>query len=132
TRIPYELAGFAAGLPLSNHLILVFILISYLILGCIMDAIAMIVLTVPIFYPVILELGFDPVWFGVIMVIVMEMALITPPVGMNVFAIAGVSKDVPLYTIFRGILPFLIAMVVCIALIVAFPEIATFLPSTMT
>jgi len=131
TRIPYELAAFSAGLPLPNHLILVFILISYLILGCIMDAIAMIVLTVPIFYPVILELGFDPVWFGVIMVLVMEMALITPPVGMNVFAIAGVAKDVPLYTIFRGILPFLIAIVVCVGLLVAVPEIATFLPSTM-
>jgi len=131
TVTPYEFAGFATALPLPNHVTLVFILISYLILGCAMDSIAMIVLTVPILYPVILELGVDPVWFGVIMVIVMEMALITPPVGMNVFAIAGVSKDVPLYTIFRGILPFLVAMIVCVALLIAVPEIATFLPSTM-
>ena len=96
-----------------------------------MDSIAMIVLTVPISYPVILELRFDPIWFGVIMVIVMEMSLITPPLGMNVFAIAGVSKDVPLYTIFRGILPFLVAMIVCVALLIAVPEITNFLPSTM-
>lgn len=131
TRIPYELAMFSAELPLPPHLILVFILIVYLILGAVMDAIAMIVLTVPIFYPVILKLGFDPIWFGVVMVIVMEMALITPPIGMNVFAIAGVAKDVPLFTIFRGILPFLVAMIVCVALIVAFPQIAMFLPGTM-
>jgi len=91
----------------------------------------MIVLTVPIFYPVILELGVDPIWFGVIMVIVMEMTLITPPLGMNVFAIAGVAKDVPLYTIFRGILLFLVAMIVCVALLIAVPEITKFLPSTM-
>lgn len=96
-----------------------------------MDSIAMIVLTMLIFYPVILELGFAPIWFGVIMVIVMGMALITPPVGMNVFAIAGVSKDVPLYTIFRDILPNLLAMIVCVALLIAVPEIATFFPSTM-
>ena len=132
TRIPYELAGFAAGLPLHPLLIVGFILIVYLVLGCVMDAIAMIVLTVPIFYPVILELGFDSIWFGVIMVIVMEMGLITPPVGVNVFAIAGVAKDVPLYTIFRGIIPFLLAMIVCIIVLLFVPQIATFLPSTMT
>lgn len=91
----------------------------------------MIVLTVPIFHLVILELWFDPIWFGVIMVIVMEMTLITPPLGMNVFAIAGVAKDVPLYTIFRGILLFLVAMIVCVALLIAVPEITKFLPSTM-
>ena len=95
------------------------------------NVIAMIVLTVPIFYPVIIKLGFDPVWFGVIMVIVMEMALITPPVGMNVFAISGVATDVPLYTIFGGVLPFLAAMILCVALLMIFPQIAIFLPGLM-
>ncbi len=131
TRIPNELADFAVGLPFPPILIIIFILIIYLALGCVMDSIAMIVLTVPIFYPVVIQLGYDPIWFGVIMVIVMEMALITPPVGMNVFAIAGVATEIPLYTIFRGVLPFLAAMVICVALMMAFPQIATFLPGLM-
>ena len=131
TRIPNELADLAVSLPLPPHLIVVFILIIYLALGSVMDSIAMIVLTVPIFYPVVMELGFDPIWFGVIMVIVMEMALITPPVGMNVFAIAGVAPEIPLYTVFKGIIPFLVAMIICIAFLMAFPQIATFLPGLM-
>ncbi len=131
TRIPNALADLAVALPLPPILIVVFILIIYLALGSVMDSIAMIVLTVPIFYPVVMELGFDPIWFGVIMVIVMEMALITPPVGMNVFAIAGVASEIPLYTIFRGVLPFLAAMLICVAFLMAFPQIATFLPGLM-
>lgn len=131
TRIPNELADFAIGLPFPPILIIILILIIYLALGCVMDSIAMIVLTVPIFYPVVIKLGFDPIWFGVIMVIVMEMALITPPVGMNVFAIAGVAPDIPLYTIFKGVLPFLAAMVICVALMMIIPQIATFLPGLM-
>lgn len=132
TRIPSELAKFATSLPLHPVLILIFILIVYLFLGCIIDAIAMIVLTVPIFYPVIIELGFNSVWFGVIAVIVMEMALITPPVGMNVFAIAGTAGNVPMYTIFKGIFPFLIAMIILLVILIIFPKLAIFLPSLMT
>lgn len=131
TRIPNALADLAIGLPFPPIVIIIFILIIYLALGCVMDSIAMIVLTVPIFYPVVIELGFDPIWFGVIMVIVMEMALITPPIGMNVFAIAGVAADIPLYTIFKGVLPFLAAMVICVALLMVVPHIATFLPGLM-
>ena len=131
TRIPNALADLAVGLPFPPILIIIFILIIYLALGCVMDSIAMIVLTVPIFYPVVIKLGYDPIWFGVIMVIVMEMALITPPVGMNVFAIAGVATEIPLYTIFKGVLPFLAAMVICVAFLMAFPQIATFLPGLM-
>jgi TRAP-type C4-dicarboxylate transport system permease large subunit len=131
TRIPAELAKVAVALPLHPILVVIFILIIYLFLGCVVDAIAMIVLTVPIFYPVVIELGFDSVWFGVITVIVMEMALITPPVGMNVFSIAGVAGDIPLYTIFRGIFPFLIAMVLLVAILIAIPQFATFLPNLM-
>jgi tripartite ATP-independent transporter DctM subunit len=131
TRIPAELAKLAVALPVPPIFVMIFILIIYLFLGCIVDAIAMIVLTVPIFYPVVLGLGFNSVWFGVITVIVMEMGLITPPVGMNVFAIAGVANDIPLYTIFRGIFPFLIAMVLLVALLIAVPQLATFLPNLM-
>jgi len=132
TRIPAELAKFATSLPIHPVLILIFILIVYLFLGCIVDAIAMIVLTIPIFYPAVIELGFNSVWFGVIAVIVMEMALITPPVGMNVFAIAGTAGDIPMYTIFKGIFPFLIAMIILLAILIIFQQIATFLPSLMT
>jgi TRAP-type C4-dicarboxylate transport system permease large subunit len=91
----------------------------------------MIVLTVPIFYPVVIELGFDAIWFGVMMVIVMEMALITPPVGMNVFAIAGVAPDINLYTVFKGIMPFLVAMLICVTILFVIPQVATFLPGLM-
>jgi TRAP-type C4-dicarboxylate transport system permease large subunit len=92
---------------------------------------AMIVLTVPIFFPVITALGFHPIWFGIIIVKIVEIGQITPPVGINVFVIKGVAKDVPMYTIFRGIVPFLIASAVEVVLLCLFPQIATFLPDLM-
>ncbi|MBW2338847.1 MAG: TRAP transporter large permease [Deltaproteobacteria bacterium] len=131
SRVPFELASFVGGLPVSAHVILIGILIVYLFLGCIMDTLAMVILTVPIFYPVIVKLGFDPIWFGVIMVLVSEMGVITPPVGLNVYVIHGVAKDVPLFTIFRGIAPFLLMMIVCIIFVIIFPQIALFLPNLM-
>ena len=97
-----------------------------------MDGLAMIVFTVPIFYPVVVGLGFDPIWFGVIVVLIGEIAAITPPVGINVYVVKGVAPDVPMETIFRGILPFLGALVVCTILLIFFPQIVTFLPSFMT
>lgn len=132
SRLPFELASFVSGLPVSRYIILIAILIAYLFLGCIMDTLAMVILTVPIFYPVIVKLGFDPIWFGVIMVLVSEMGVITPPVGLNVYVIHGVAKNVPLFTIFRGVLPFLLMMIFCIILVIAFPQIALFLPSVMS
>ena len=131
TRLPFELADFVVGLPVNRYIILAGILLVYFFLGCIMSAIAMILLTVPIFFPVIMALGFDPIWFGIIIVRVCEVAMITPPVGMNVYVIYGVAKDVPLYTIFRGIVPFLIADMLHIALLVAVPQISLFLPGLM-
>ncbi|MDP2916847.1 MAG: TRAP transporter large permease [Dehalococcoidia bacterium] len=131
TRIPTELAEFVSGLPVPSLVIFAFIIVIYLFLGCIMDPISMIILTVPIFYPMTKALGFDPIWFGVIIVITMEMGMITPPVGVNVFVINGVAKDVPMETTFRGMIPFLIAMVVGVVILTAFPQIATFLPGTM-
>jgi C4-dicarboxylate transporter DctM subunit len=131
STIPFWLAGFVSGLPVPPLAIIVVIFAIYLVLGCFIDVMAMILLTIPIFYPVVVALGLDPVWFGVIVVIVMEMGMITPPVGLNVYVISGVAKDVPMYTVFRGIIPFLLPMVVCAAILMIFPQIALFLPSTM-
>lgn len=97
-----------------------------------MDSLALVTLTIPILYPLVLSLGFNGIWFGVIIVLVAEMGVITPPVGINVYVIKGVAPDVPLETIFKGIFPFLGAIIVCIAILIAFPQIALFLPSFMT
>jgi C4-dicarboxylate transporter DctM subunit len=131
STIVFEVADLAAGIPVSRHIILVVILIFYLILGSIMDVASGLLITLPIFYPVVMNLGFDSVWFGVIAVVMFEAGLITPPVGLNVFVVSGVAKDIPLYTIFRGIVPFLIAILVSLVILIAFPQIATFLPSLM-
>jgi tripartite ATP-independent transporter DctM subunit len=130
TTLPMALAKFVSSLAIPPLGILICILVVYLILGCLMDALAMILLTMPIFIPVILALGFDPIWFGVILCLMCEMALITPPVGMNVFVISGMS-GVPMYTVFRGIMPFLIAMVIGMVVLIAFPQISLWLPRTM-
>jgi C4-dicarboxylate transporter, DctM subunit len=95
-----------------------------------MDGIAMVLITVPIFFPLVKSLGFDPIWFGIIIVIMVEAGLITPPVGMNVFVIKGIAPDVPMYTIFRGIVPFLVATAVLLILLFVWPQIALFLPGT--
>lgn len=130
SRFTVVLAEFVAGLPLPPILILVCILFLFLILGCVMDPFAMLLIVVPILYPVIISLGLDPVWFAVLVVLMMELGMITPPVGMNVI-MKGVAKDVPMYTIFKGLLPFVVAMAVCVALIVVFPDLALILPNTM-
>jgi TRAP-type C4-dicarboxylate transport system permease large subunit len=123
------MADWAGSLPIPPFSVMAIMLLIYLILGCFIDALALILLTIPIFYPVAVEiLRYDPIWFGVIIVMVMAMGVITPPVGMNVYIVKGIAKDVPLETIFRGIFPFLGALIVCIAILIAFPQIATFLP----
>jgi len=131
TRLPFELADFIGGLPVNRYIIMLLILVLYLFLGCIMDAMGMILLTVPILFPVAQSLGFDAIWFGILIVRVFEMASITPPVGLNVFVIKGVAKDVPMGTIFRGIIPFLMADIVHVALLIAVPQVALFLPNLM-
>ncbi len=131
TRVPFDLAGWVGSLPLPPHVVLGLIILVYLVGGCFMDALAMIMLTVPIFFPVVQALGFDPIWFGVIIVLVTEMGVITPPVGVNVYVVHGVAKDVPLETIFRGVMPMLLAMLVCNLLLIIFPQIALFLPNLM-
>lgn len=133
SRIPFEIASWAGGLPLPPYAVIIIILAIYLVLGCFIDALALVLLTTPIFYPVaVTTLGYDPIWFGVIIVMVVAMGVITPPVGMNVYIIKGVAKDIPLETIFSGIWPFLIAQIVCLALLIAFPQIATFLPEHLS
>ena len=131
STIPMAVSSWMAGLEVSRYVILVIIILIYLILGCFLDAISMMVLTMPVIFPVVKTLGFDPIWFGVICVIMMEAGLITPPVGLNVYTLAGVVKDVPMQTIFRGAAPFLISMIAVVILITIFPKIALFLPSMM-
>jgi TRAP-type C4-dicarboxylate transport system permease large subunit len=107
------------------------ILVLYIILGCVMNVLPVIILTLPVIFPTVMVLGYDPIWFGVIMVLIVQIGVITPPIGMNVFAISGVAKGVPLSTIFRGIMPFWIAMIIAIAILIAFPQIALFLPNLL-
>jgi tripartite ATP-independent transporter DctM subunit len=129
--LPNLISDWIVGLPLGKVAILVVILLMYFVLGCLLDSLAMVLLTIPIVFPIVSALGFDPIWFGIIIVMVVELGLITPPIGMNVFVIKGIAKDVPLETIFRGVLPFVVAQFALIALIVLFPQIALWLPSTM-
>jgi TRAP-type C4-dicarboxylate transport system permease large subunit len=106
-------------------------MVMYLVLGCLMDAMAMIILTVPIIFPVIIHLGFDPIWFGIIVVMTVELGLISPPVGMNVFVIKSVIHDVSFATIFRGVMPFVLTDVVRLVILIAFPILALWLPQRM-
>jgi C4-dicarboxylate transporter, DctM subunit len=129
SRIPFMLAEKLVALPIPPIAIMIVMLILYFVGGFFMDSLALIVVTIPIFFPVVQELGFDPIWFGIMLVVLGEMGVITPPVGVNVFVIKGISPDVPLETIFRGILPFLVALIICACLLIVFPKIATFLPS---
>ena len=131
TEIPLKLADFIVTMQVSRYVIFIFVLLLYVVLGMVMNIIPMIMLTLPILFPTILALGFDPIWYGVIMVMMMEMGQITPPVGINVFVIAGVAKDVPMATIFKGILPFVLAMVIVIVILTIFPDLALILPESM-
>lgn len=130
TRLPVEFATYVASLPVNRYVIMLFIVIVYLILGCLMDSLAIVLLTVPVFFPLILQLHFDPIWFGIIVVRVTEMGMITPPVGMNVYVIHGITK-VPMQTIFRGVMPFLVADVCELVLLLFIPQISLFLPNLM-
>ena len=129
SKLPIELANYVTTLPVSPLLILIAILVIYLLLGCLMPAIPMLILTVPIFYPVVMGMGYDPIWFGVIMVLMFEMAVITPPMGINVLALQTVTQDISLSDMFLGVIPFLLVMIFCVALLIIFPDIALFLPS---
>jgi tripartite ATP-independent transporter DctM subunit len=129
TQLPFELAQVVASLEVNRYIILGCVLLIFMVLGCVMDSLSIVLLTIPIFFPVITALEFDPIWFGIVVVRVVEIGMITPPVGVNVFIIKGVAKDVPMYTIFRGILPFLMADICHVGLLLAVPQITLFLPN---
>ncbi len=131
TQSPQKLTEFLTGLGVGRYGVLALIMLMYLVLGCLMDAMAMIILTVPIIFPVIANLGFDPVWFGIIIVMTVELGLIHPPVGMNVFVIKSVVHDVSFTTIFKGVLPFVATDILRLVILISFPLIALWLPSRM-
>jgi tripartite ATP-independent transporter DctM subunit len=131
THIPAMLGESLGALNVGPYGTLVVILLAYVVLGMFMDGLSMLVITIPIVFPVILSFGFDPIWFGVVAVIVIEMGMITPPVGLNVFVVRGVADNVSLGTVFKGVTPFLLAMLVGLILIILFPQIALIIPNTM-
>lgn len=131
TDLPMQLAVFLKSLTVSRYVLFALILGLYLLLGMLMNIIPMIMLTLPILFPTITMLGFDPVWFGVIMVIMMEMGQITPPIGINVFVIHGIAGDVPMMEIYKGIVPFILVEILVIILLTIFPQIVMFLPDSM-
>ncbi len=131
TQTPQKLTEFLTGLGIGRYGVLALIMVMYLLLGCLMDAMAMIILTVPIIFPVIMQLGFDPIWFGVIIVMTVELGLIHPPVGMNVFVIKSVVQEVSFTTIFKGAIPFVLTDILRLLILIAFPAIALWLPGRM-
>ncbi len=132
TMIPFILADWVGSLPIPSFAIMAIIVFIYFIGGFFMDSMALVVVTIPIFFPLVMKLGFDSIWFGVIIVLVAEMGVITPPVGVNVFVIKGIAPEIPLEVIFKGILPFLLALILFTIILMVFPQIATFLPSLVT
>ncbi len=128
TQIPFKLAAWLSSLPLAGWIIMSFIILFYLFAGCFVDALALILLTIPIFAPVVSKLGYNPIWFGVIIVVVTQMGVISPPVGVNAYIVSGIERDIPLQTVFKGVLPFLAALIVAAAILLAFPQISLVLP----
>lgn len=131
SRLPALLARFVAGLDLSMYAILAVVIFIYIILGCVMNIIPMMLLTLPSIYPTIQSLGIDGIWFGVITVIVMEMGMITPPIGLNVFTMASLAPDISMGTVFKGVMPFFFGMILCVILVIIFPQLALWLPSSL-
>lgn len=131
STIPMELAAWVEGLGLPPILVMIAIIVVYFVLGCFIDANSMVLLTIPIFFPLVTSLGFDPIWFGIIIVLMVELAAITPPMGLNVYVISGVAKEVPMQQIFRNILPFVLADLAVVGLLLAFPLLATTIPGHM-
>jgi tripartite ATP-independent transporter DctM subunit len=132
STIPFLLADWVGNLPIHPMAIMAIIIFIFFVGGFFMDSMALIVVIVPIFFPIVQQLGFDLIWFGVIIVLTGEMGVITPPVGVNVFVIKGIAPDIPLNTIFKGIFPFLYALIILTIIVLFVPQIATFLPSLIS
>ncbi|RLC32153.1 MAG: C4-dicarboxylate ABC transporter permease [Deltaproteobacteria bacterium] len=131
SRIPFDIANWVAGFNLPSYAVMILIIMVYFIGGCFIDALALIMLTVPIFFPVVSAMGYDPMWFGVIIVMVTQIGVITPPVGVNVYVVNSVARDVPLEVIFKGVIPMIIALLIGTLIMIPFPQIALFLPGLM-
>ncbi|MBG0789513.1 MAG: TRAP transporter large permease [Desulfovibrionaceae bacterium] len=135
TRIPFDIANWVSSFDMPSFAIMGAIILIYFIGGCFMDSLALIMLTIPVFFPVVMDMGYDPIWFGIIIVLVAEMGVITPPVGINVYVVFGmcqkIAPDVTLEDVFKGILPFMLSIVTGIALLFIFPQIILFLPGLM-
>ena len=128
TRLPFIIADFAAGLPVSPYIVLALILLIYLVGGCFMDSLGFLVLTIPIFFPLGIALGFDPIWFSIIITMVTTMGAITPPVGVNIYVVKALAPEVPLETIFKSVSFFLIACIISIIILIVFPQIVLIIP----
>ena len=131
SRLPSTFAAYVSGLDVSRYVVLLIIFLIYAFLGCLMDAVPMMLITLPIFYPVITNLGFDGIWFGVFMVLVVNLGFVTPPVGMNCYVVNGIMKETGLHNIFKGTMPFIVAILAAIVICTIFPPIATWLPGMM-
>ncbi len=130
SKLPFFLADLVVEFELSKYVVIIAVIVLYLILGMFLDVISAVILTMPVIFPILTTLGFDPIWIGVFVIVLIQIGLVTPPVGLDLFMLSGVT-NVPLGTIFRGILPFIAAMLVGLTLIIIFPEIALWLPQTM-
>jgi tripartite ATP-independent transporter DctM subunit len=131
TRIPFDIASWVVGLPVSNTAIMMIIFAIYIVGGAVMDALALLLITIPIFFPVARELGYDPIWFGVTITVITTLGAVTPPVGATTYVVAGMARDVPLGDVFKGVTYFLPAYVICVLILMIFPEFVTFLPGLM-
>ena len=128
SRLPMDIAAFIGTADVAPWVVLVMIISSYSILGCFIHNIPLLLLTIPVFFPIVMGLGYDPIWFGVIVVVLGEIAIITPPVGINLYIVKGVAEYIPLSTIYKGIMPFIMVLLFSVSLLVAFPKLSTFLP----
>lgn len=131
TRIPFDIAGWVVGLPVPNIAIMAIIFAIYVVGGAVMDALALLLITIPIFFPVATKLGYDPIWFGVTITVITTLGAVTPPVGATTYVVGGMAGDVPLEDVFKGVSFFLPAYIVCVLILMIFPEIITFLPNLM-
>ncbi|HDR16009.1 MAG TPA: TRAP transporter large permease [Desulfobacteraceae bacterium] len=129
TRIPFEIASWVADLPVPGAMILTIIFFIYVFGGAVMDALALLLITIPVFFPVALELGYDPIWFSVTITVITTLGAVTPPVGATTYVVGGMAKDVPLSTVFKGVTFFLPAYLLCVAILMVFPGLVTFLPN---
>ncbi|MCK5165120.1 MAG: TRAP transporter large permease subunit, partial [Desulfobacula sp.] len=131
TRIPFDIATWVVALPFSKLTIMAIIFLIYIIGGAVMDALALLLITIPIFFPVAIKLGYDPLWFGITITIVTTLGAVTPPVGATTYVVGGMAKDVPLEKVFKGVAYFLPAYIICVILMMLFPKVVLFLPNLL-